>query len=298
MLQEWLKQFIQYLQIEKRASVHTIKNYKQDILRFDDFLNVRKLASFRLVKYTHIREYLTHLYKRGYSRKSIARIISSLRSFYNFLVREEVIDHNPFQMVSVPKSEQRLPTFFYEEELTVLFQSIVTDNPLGKRNLAILELLYATGIRVSECVNLNIVDYDEDIGTVFVKGKGNKERYVPVGSYAMDALAEYIKHGRPMLQKNDHSEEQALFLNYRGGRLSDRSIRRILNKLVQDAAMSARISPHVLRHTFATHMLNEGADLRTVQELLGHSQLSTTQIYTHVTKDRLREVYRNSHPRA
>lgn len=298
MLQNWLNQYIQYLQVEKRASVHTVKNYKQDISRFENFLKMNNFPSYNKIRYSHIRQYLTYLYKRKYSRKTVARIISSLRSFYNFLVREEEIEQNPFNMLTIPKSESRLPTFFYKEELKQLFEAVDTSTPLGKRNLAILELLYATGIRVSECVGLNITDFDEEIGTIFVKGKGNKERYVPVGSYAMDALMRYIQNGRPLLLKENENEEQALFLNYRGSRLSDRSVRRILTKLVEDASIAARISPHVLRHTFATHMLNEGADLRTVQELLGHSQLSTTQIYTHVTKDRLREVYRASHPRA
>lgn len=297
MLQTWLNKFIQYLQVEKQASEHTIRNYKQDILAFEQFLNNDEEVSFLTIEYIHIRIYLTNLYKQEYSRRSIARIISSLRSFYRFLLREELIDNNPFTLASVPKAGKRLPTFFYEKELDILFQSVDTNTPLGKRNLAILELLYATGIRVSECVQLNMVDFDDEIGALLVKGKGKKERYVPVGSYAMDALDVYIQHGRGKLLKDD-LDEQALFLNYRGGRLSDRSIRRMLTKLAEDAAITAKISPHVLRHTFATHMLNEGADLRTVQELLGHSQLSTTQIYTHVTKDRLREVYRSAHPRA
>ena len=297
MLQTWLNKFIQYLQVEKQASEHTIRNYKQDILAFEQFLNNDEEVSFLTVEYIHIRIYLTNLYKQEYSRRSIARIISSLRSFYHFLVREEVVANNPFTLASVPKAGKRLPTFFYEKELDILFQSVDTSTPLGERNSAILELLYATGIRVSECVQLNIDDFDDEIGALLVKGKGKKERYVPVGSYAMDALDVYIQGGRGKLGKGDQ-DEQALFLNYRGGRLSDRRIRRMLIKLAEDAALTAKISPHVLRHTFATHMLNEGADLRTVQELLGHSQLSTTQIYTHVTKDRLREVYRSAHPRA
>lgn len=298
MLQTWLNKFIQYLQVEKQASEHTIRNYKHDILVFDRFLSNEEEVTFLTVEYIHIRIYLTNLYKQEYSRRSIARIISSLRSFYHFLLREEVIDNNPFTLASVPKAGKSLPSFFYEKELDILFQSVDRTTPLGKRNLAILELLYATGIRVSECVQLNMTDFDNEIGTLLVKGKGKKERYVPVGSYAMDALDVYIQEGRGKLLKDEKKDEEALFLNYRGGRLSDRSIRRILTKLAEEAALTAKISPHVLRHTFATHMLNEGADLRTVQELLGHSQLSTTQIYTHVTKDRLREVYRSAHPRA
>ncbi|WP_096189137.1 tyrosine recombinase XerC [Evansella halocellulosilytica] len=297
MITNWTKQFIQYLQIEKNASIHTITHYQKDIADFLKFVEQQNIHTITAVSYVEIRVYLTTLHEKEYSRKTVSRKISSLRSFFDYLVREERIETNPFKMVSVPKGESRLPTFFFEEEMVKLFESINFDSPLGKRNLAILELLYATGIRVSECVNLNIADYDQQLGTLFVKGKGRKERYVPVGSYAMDALDLYLQKGRPYLGKSG-KDDQALFLNYRGGRLTDRSIRKILNSLVEEASISSRMSPHVIRHTFATHLLNEGADLRTVQELLGHSHLSSTQIYTHVTKDRLREVYRHTHPRA
>ncbi|UCZ55331.1 tyrosine recombinase XerC [Bacillus shivajii] len=294
---EWKKNFIQYLQIEKGASSLTVTHYEKDITDFTQFLEQQNIHSFATVSYVEIRIYLTSLHEKEYARKTVARKISSLRSLFDFLVREEFIESNPFKMVSVPKGETRLPSFFYEEEMMKLFEAINAEDALGKRNLAILELLYATGIRVSECVNLNISDYDKELGTLFVKGKGRKERYVPVGSFAMDALELYLQKGRPELLKTN-GDEHAVFLNYRGGRLTDRSVRNILNKLVDEVSISSRMSPHVIRHTFATHMLNEGADLRTVQELLGHSHLSSTQIYTHVTKDRLRAVYRNSHPRA
>ncbi|ADU30767.1 tyrosine recombinase XerC [Evansella cellulosilytica] len=297
MVSELIKQFITYLQLEKQASNHTTLNYKNDILDFYAFTKSLKISTFVDVSYNDIRDYLTVLHQKAYSRNSIARKISALRSFYSFLMREEIVKENPFQSVTTPKGGKRLPTFFFEEELAKLFDSTDTSKPLGKRNNAILELLYATGIRVSECVSLNLMDYDNDIGTLFVRGKGKKERYVPVGSFAMEALNDYLNNGRPHLRSNQTNKD-ALFVNYRGGRLSDRSIRTILNNIVRDASTASRISPHVLRHTFATHMLNEGADLRTVQELLGHSRLSSTQVYTHVTKDRLRDVYRSAHPRA
>nr|WP_090887190.1 tyrosine recombinase XerC [Evansella caseinilytica] len=296
MTREWINRFVEYLQVEKNASVHTVDNYRRDIADFIKYIADNSIPSLKDITYLDIRNYLTKLHQLSYSRRTVARKISSLRSLYTFFVREEIVERNPFQMVSVPKAGKRLPTFFYENELAMLFDAVDASTPLGERNAAILELLYATGIRVSECVGLNMSDYDPEIGTLLVKGKGKKERYVPVGSYAMDALDQYLLHGR--IRLSNGREEQALFLNYRGGRLTDRGVRKLLNKLVETASVTLKISPHILRHTFATHMLNEGADLRTVQELLGHSHLSSTQVYTHVTKDRLREVYRSAHPRA
>ena len=295
MYQEWIIKFIQYLQIEKQASLNTIENYRRDIDHFQCYFHLNDSLN---VSYGNIREYLTELHQQAYERNTIARKLSALRSFYNFLVREEAAVQNPFKMVSAKKGGSRLPTFFYEEEMTQLFHSVKTDTSLGSRNLALLELLYATGIRVNECVGLNMSDYDQQIGTLFVRGKGRKERYVPIGSYAMSALDDYIIEARPSLTKTGLNEESALFLNYRGGRLTARGIRKVLNKIMEEASTSSMISPHVLRHTFATHLLNAGADIRTVQELLGHSNLSSTQVYTHVTKDRLRDVYHSTHPRA
>lgn len=227
----------------------------------------------------------------------MARKLSSLRSFYRFLQREEYITLNPFVSASLPKTNLQLPSFFYEEELAKLFTVADLRTPLGQRNQAILELLYATGIRVSECQQLDVSDIDFTIGMVFVRGKGDKERYVPVGRYALDSLSYYLQNGRDQLLGYSE-DDQALFFNYRGGRLTVRGIRKILNDLMNQSALHIHMSPHVLRHTFATHLLNAGADLRAVQELLGHENLSSTQIYTHVTKDRLREVYQNHHPRA
>ncbi|MCE7794615.1 tyrosine recombinase XerC [Salipaludibacillus sp. CUR1] len=298
MIDQWIRLFTEYLQIEKRASVHTIKNYKKDLHDFCEFSEQHLRKSIAAVSYADIREYLTELHSSSYARTTVARKLSSLRSFWSFLTREGLVKDNPFQMVTTPKIEKRLPSFFYENEMQSIFDSIDTTTPLGIRNRALVEVLYGTGIRVSECTGLNLADYDKELGTILVRGKGRKERYVPIGSYAMDALHVYLTESRPKLLKAAKEPAQAIFLSYRGRCLNDRSIRKILNKLVDDAAVSSRISPHVLRHTFATHLLNEGADLRTVQELLGHSDLSATQIYTHVTKDRLREVYRNAHPRA
>src|SRR5699024_8202277 len=197
-----------------------------------------------------------------------------------------------------PKQTRKIPSFFYQEEVEKLFEISNLDDPLGQRNQAIIEILYGTGIRVSECQSLRLNDIDFFIGTILVHGKGNKERYVPFGQYAKTALDTYINDGRNKLLNKGNNQTDILFLNARGAPLTTRGIRYILDKLVKDAALTLEIHPHKLRHTFATHMLNEGADLRTVQELLGHENLSTTQIYTHVTKDRLRSVYMKSHPRA
>lgn len=298
MLQADVERFIQHLKVEKNYSEHTVINYKMDIEEFCSFLNKEGIVSFSDVNFSVARLFLTELYEQGLARNTVARMISSLRSFYRFLSLERNISHNPFQLVDLPKKDYRLPNFLYEEEVAALFNAIDVSTPLGQRNQAILELLYATGIRVSECVSLNVADIDFFLEHIFIVGKGKKERYVPIGTFAIDALKLYIQDGRKQLLEHNPNQTDALFLNYRGNRLSARSVRTILNQIVEKASLHKNISPHVLRHTFATHMLNAGADLRSVQELLGHSQLSSTQIYTHVTRDTLFNVYNRCHPRA
>lgn len=295
---EQVQSFVDYLQIEKNCSDYTVKDYRKDIEQFMTYMKQQAIDRFAAVSYADVRLYLSELHEKGYARRTVARKLSSLRSLYRFLEREKAVESNPFASASTPKANHRLPKFFYEEELEPLFTIFDISVPLGQRNQAILELLYASGIRVSECCGLTLNDVDLTIGVVLVKGKGRKERYVPVGSFALEAMERYINDGRETLLKKAEEPSEALFLNYRGGSLSDRSVRTILNDLVKKAALNAHMSPHVLRHTFATHLLNGGADLRAVQELLGHSHLSTTQIYTHVTKERLREAYMQHHPRA
>ncbi|HET7522087.1 MAG TPA: tyrosine recombinase XerC [Bacillales bacterium] len=297
-MNEQLQWFVEYLQIEKNCSDYTVVHYQRDIEQFMNYMGQQAVECFAAVSYADVRLYLSELHQKGYARRTVARKLSCLRSLYRFLEREQLVSSNPFAAASLPKANLRLPKFFYKEEMEQLFSAADVSTPLGQRNQAILELLYATGIRVSECCRLMPQNFDFFIGTVLVKGKGRKERYVPVGGFALEAIEYYIQNGRQVLLSKAKEPSDALFLNYRGGRLSERSVRTILNDLMKRAAMKSRITPHVLRHTFATHLLNEGADLRAVQELLGHEHLSSTQVYTHVTKERLRHVYTKHHPRA
>ena len=289
--------FIEYLQIEKNASPYTIINYQKDLDVFLRFLKVEGIIEFDKIDQRVVRLFLTDLYNKELSRRSVSRTISCLRSFYKFLEREQVVSANPFVQIRLPKATKPIPSFLYQEELMKLFEVNDLTNPLGQRDQAIIETLYATGIRVSECQGLSLENIDYSIGSMFVRGKGRKERYVLFGQFAEDSLNTYINDGRKTLLENKPATN-AVFLNSRGSPLTSRGIRLILTKMVERAALTVHVSPHKLRHTFATHMLNEGADLRTVQELLGHESLSSTQIYTHVTKDHLRNVYMNSHPRA
>ncbi|MEC2053794.1 tyrosine recombinase XerC [Peribacillus psychrosaccharolyticus] len=292
-----LQLFVEYLQIEKNSSHYTIENYQRDIEEFFMFMNEQGI-SFTSVEYFDVRLFLTGLYNRNLSKRSVARKTSCLRSFYKFLMREEIVTENPFGLVSLPKKDQMLPRFMYEEEINLLFSAISLDDTAGSRDLALLELLYATGIRVSECCNIQLQDLDFSLGTVLVHGKGKKDRYVPMGDFCVDALTSYIKNARAELVASKGKEHRYVFLNLRGEPLTPRGVRYILNELVKRAAVEGDLHPHMLRHSFATHLLNNGADLRAVQELLGHSNISSTQIYTHVTKEQLRKVYNASHPRA
>ncbi|MCD5322673.1 MULTISPECIES: tyrosine recombinase XerC [Pontibacillus] len=290
--------FTEYLQIEKNASSYTIHFYQSDLYSFREFLKREGGLCWREVDYPIIRVFLTELYDQKLSRRSVSRKLSSLRSFYRFLEREGLVESNPFLNVSLPKQENPIPSFLYEEELEKLFQVSNTEEPLGQRNQALLELLYATGMRVSECVSCTLADIDLELGTILVRGKGRKERYIPFGSFAKEALRYYIYNGRNSLIQKSGTETEAIWLNAKGTPLTDRGVRSVLSKMVEKAALTIHVHPHMLRHSFATHMLNEGADLRSVQELLGHEHLTSTQIYTHVTKDHLKKIYMNSHPRA
>ncbi|HZG72106.1 MAG TPA: tyrosine recombinase XerC [Chondromyces sp.] len=296
-LKEYLHSFVFYLRVEKNYSDYTIEHYRFDIEEFYKFMSEQSLTNLKDVDYFGARLFLTTLHDRKLARASISRKISSLRSFFRFLLREKKVAENPFALVYQPKGEKRLPSFFYEEELEHIFEACKGDGELDVRNTALLELLYASGIRVSECAKIEMKHIDFDLSTLLVKGKGNKERYVPFGNFAHEAIERYIHHSRPKLMKPS-DEHSFLFVNNRGGALTPRGIRHILSTIINKASLSGKMHPHMLRHTFATHLLNNGADLRTVQELLGHAHLSSTQIYTHVTKEHLRRTYLSHHPRA
>jgi len=296
---DWLDRFLHYLKLEKNASRETIRSYQRDILDFFRYFDEKERSlCIGDVDYLHIREYISYLMRQEYARKTIARKLSCLRSFYRFLLREKAVSQNPFQTISPPKLPKSLPKVLYPEEVEAILNAPDLSEPLGIRDRAILELLYASGVRVGELVGLTMDALDLGIGVALVYGKGAKERYVPIGSYAVEALKRYVEKVRPVLLARAREKHDFLFVNARGGRLTDRSVRRIVDKYLVQAAVSLKVSPHTFRHSFATHMLDGGADLRSVQELLGHAHLSTTQIYTHVSKERLRETYFRSHPRA
>lgn len=289
-------QFMQYLKAEKHASDLTLRNYMADLVQFITFMEKNQITDYHHVTYFNVRSFLASLYANELSKRSVARKLSALRSFYRYLIRENKVKTSPFHSLRSPKQDKKLPKFMYIEEVQALLEAPDTASPLGQRDQALLETLYASGMRVSELVGLRVDGLDLQQGVALVYGKGSKERYVPLGEFAVSSLKLYMDQGRNQLLKQ--REEPALFLNFRGERLTDRSVRRSINKYMEQIAMTKQISPHTFRHSFATHMLEAGADLRTVQELLGHVNISTTQIYTHVTRDHLQSVYNRAHPRA
>lgn len=293
--------FITYLESERQYSPDTVKAYREDLQAFQSFLsNTGANDDLLKVSKLDVQVYLSQLYDDHKARTTIARKISSLRSFYDFLIREDVVKTNPFAYVTLKKRPEPLPRFFYEKEMTALFKA-AGDNPdplLAERDSAILEVLYGTGIRVSECCGLTLGDVDFDGQLMLIHGKGNKERYVPFGHYAKDALTNYLKDARQALMVQHHKDHDVIFINHYGDPITATGVEYVLNQMIARSSLTGDIHPHMLRHTFATHLLNHGADLRTVQELLGHSSLSTTQIYTHVTKSQLQRDYRRYFPRA
>ncbi|HLQ71836.1 MAG TPA: tyrosine recombinase XerC, partial [Bacillota bacterium] len=280
------------------ASPYTVTYYHDDIITFSSFLTEEGIEQLSDIDFQVVRLFLTRLYEQKLGRRSVSRKISSLRTYFKFMKREGFVSINPFNQVVLPKQKKSIPGFLYMEELEKLFDATDVTSPTGQRDKALLELLYGTGMRVSECQRLRLDSIDFSVGTVLVVGKGNKERYLPFGQFAADALERYLNDGRKVLLEKAKSPTDSIFLNARGDQITIRGIHFVLSNIVKKAALTIHVHPHKIRHTFATHMLNEGADLRTVQELLGHESLSTTQIYTHVTKNHLRNVYMNSHPRA
>lgn len=287
-----------YLITERHYSELTKKAYEEDINEFTDFLEATGKADYESVGLQDVRIFLGELSERQLSRNTISRKISSLRAFYQFLLKNQLISENPFSYIHLKKKNLRLPRFFYEKEIAVLFEAVKGKEPLDFRNEALLEVLYGTGIRLSECKNIVMNDIDFDLGILLIRGKGNKERYVPFGHYAAAAIQEYLEKGRDILMVKYEKQHNYLFVNQYGTPISSSGIEYVLNQIIKKSSLTSKIHPHMLRHTFATHLLNNGADMRTVQELLGHASLSSTQIYAHVTKEHLQKNYRKFHPRA
>ena len=289
-IQPPIARFLQYLRVERNASDYTGRNYALDLQQFFAFLGHRRVTGVRAFD---VRRFVVHLSSQQHARRTIARKISCLRSFYRFLCREGAMDHNPALAVSTPRLEKRLPAFLDEAQVAKLLDAPASGKWQGVRDRALLETLYSTGMRVSELTGLNLEDLDEISGTVIVRGKGKKERLCPIGETALKVIRTYLAK-RPKQLRTPY----ALFVSQKGGRLTVRQVDRLLKHYVQRAGLPSAISPHSLRHSFATHLLDRGGDLRSVQELLGHASLSTTQIYTHITPQRLKKVYDQSHPRA
>ena len=290
-----VRQFFDYLEAGRGASPHTIKNYGTDLREFFAFLNGKDLAE---VDPLFIRSFLSYLKSHGASKATLSRKLAALRSFFKYLSRENHLKTNPVLGISTPKRDKKLPQFLDVQEVTHLLEAPTGKNWEEKRDRSILETLYSSGVRVSELVGLNQGDVDLLSGLVRVRGKGKKERIVPVGEKALGAIRGFLDAVPARFREAMKGSAGPLFLNRSGGRLTDRSVRRLILKYARRVSLKSGISPHTLRHTFATHMLDRGADLRSVQELLGHANLSTTQIYTHVTTRRLQEVYNQAHPRA
>ncbi len=287
------KAFLYMLKVERNFSDHTLKSYRDDIVQFNDFLYQESL-DLNDFEYKDARNYLSFLYSQNLKRTTVSRKISTLRTFYEYWMTQDESVVNPFVQLVHPKKEQYLPQFFYEEEMEALFKTVETDSKKGMRDKVILELLYATGIRVSELVHIKTQDLDMKLPGVKVLGKGNKERFIPFGEFCKQSIERYLKEFKPL----KHVDHDYLIVNMQGQPITERGVRYVLNDVVKRTSGVTNIHPHKLRHTFATHLLNQGADLRTVQSLLGHVNLSTTGKYTHVSNQQLRKVYLNAHPRA
>jgi integrase/recombinase XerC len=310
-----IHEFLDYLNFEKHFSEHTGKCYHADLEQFCGYLTgsqseqsssgggvavqtETQLQQLLLAVTTEsVRAYIASLNDKQYSKSTIARKLATLRSFYKFLVKRSYLNANPVIAVRTPKQDKKLPKFLEYDQVKKLLETPPSDSWLGARDRAIMETLYSTGVRVSEVVGLNIEDVDFLGEVLHIRGKGKKERLTPIGSSAIQAVQRYMEFRNRRAQSNGNFDSKVLFVNKHGKRLSTRSVRRKMDKYLKMAGLDPAISPHTLRHSFATHMLNNGADLRSVQELLGHQSLSTTQVYTHLTTKKLKEVYDNAHPR-
>jgi integrase/recombinase XerC len=307
-MEQLLTQFLEHLRYERNVSEHTLRNYAIDLGQFlehlapaDPATGGRRELDVKEIDHITIREWLSDLHDAQKKKSSIARKLAALRTFFQFLIREGAVEANPAKLVSTPRLEKKLPNHLSVEDAVRFIETPDANTDLGKRDRALLEMLYGTGVRVSELVKLDLRDIDFRGRTVRVKGKRRKERVVPFGEPALHALMRYLTEARPAFLNNApvaERDERAVFLNYQGTRITTRSVGRMVDKYIKICAGIHDISPHSLRHSFATHLLDSGADLRDIQELLGHARLSTTQIYTHVSMEKLIEVYDKAHPKA
>jgi integrase/recombinase XerC len=291
--------FADYLLKQKGYSAHTVAAYRTDLEQFSEYLGAMSVLGPiygpEQVTKNQVRFFLSELIRHGMSKSSVSRKLASLRSFFGFLEKQGFIQNNPTITIAAPKLEKRLPQYLHESEIDQSIHLIDSKSATGIRNRAILELFYGTGMRLSELVNLDLQDLDLRGGTVRVQGKGGKQRILPIGQMVFKTLRAY------MVNRNHFSpaiENKALFLNFRGERISSRGVQELVRKTLSEGSEKRRLSPHMLRHSFATHLLDHGADLLAVKELLGHASLSTTQVYTHLTRDRLKQIYKQAHPRS
>lgn len=286
----YIDKFLNYIAVEKNYSPYTVTSYRVDLREFDEFLNSCGGRDIKNIDYFLLRKFLSSLSEKKFDKRTLSRKISTLKSFFKFIRREGIIKNNPAVSLTYPRLDKQLPKFLTENEVKDILKLPDTSNILGLRDKAILEFLYSTGARVSEMVSLKRDDLDLISGIAKVKGKGRKERLLPLGEPAVISIKNYLDERKDQIS--------ALFLNKKGTPLTDRGVRDIIYRYIKKAALSLKISPHTFRHSFATHLLNRGADLRSVQELLGHLSISTTQVYTHLTIESLKEVYQKAHPRA
>lgn len=293
-----LDDYLQFLRVERQLAANTLMSYERDLKSYLQYLKeVEQLESLRNVERIHILNHLSHLKEATMSSRTVARHISSIRSFHQFLIRERVVDRDPTVHLEMPQMDKKLPSVLSIEEVDALMEAPDTSKANGRRDQAMLELLYASGMRVSECINLDMEDVNLTMGFVRCFGKGGKERIIPLGKSALESSKRYLSDARGDLAKPGITTD-ALFINQRGKRLTRQGFWKLLKQHAQKAGIQKELTPHTLRHSFATHLIENGADLRAVQEMLGHADISTTQIYTHVSKTRLKDVYSQFHPRA
>ncbi|MDM5331152.1 site-specific tyrosine recombinase XerD [Neobacillus sp. CF12] len=293
-----LKNFMQFLLVEKNMAKNTLLSYERDLKNYLRYLkNVERIETLDHAQRVHIIQFLTFLKEQGKSAKTLARHVASIRAFHQFLLRDQATKQDPSVLIDTPKSERTIPKVLSLEEVEKLLEAPNGQGHFVLRDKAMLEILYGTGIRVSELIQIDVDHVNVMLGFVTVTGKSDKERIIPIGGPAAEALKRYLEHGRPYFLQENHSD-YALFLNHQGRRLTRQGFWKILKKLAKEAGIQSELTPHTLRHSFATHLIENGADLKAVQEMMGHADISTTQIYTQITKTRLKDVYSKFHPRA